>query len=271
MDVQKSLHDPAHASAFGEPSVIAAYPNRPTYPAETFDFLLALIPDGAPRCALDLGCGTGLLARPLAERLARVDAVDPSRGMIDAGRAAPGGERSNLRWIVGSAETAALEPPYGLATAGDSLHWMDWARVLPRVAAALAPGAVLAVLGCRSLPEAWSAELRALIQRYSTNQKFRAVDVAGELAERGAFELHGRHTTAPVPLRQSIDAYVESFHGRASFSRERMRADDAAAFDAAVRDLVRASGADEVQLQCVADIAWGRPLPSQREDRGDLR
>ena len=263
MDVPRSLLDPAHASAFQEPSVITAYPNRPTYPAETFDFLLGLIPAGAPRCALDLGCGTGFLARPLAERLARVDAVDISRGMIDAGRAEPGGVRGNLRWIVSSAEIAPLEPPYGLATAGDSLGWMDWARVLPRVAAVLAPGAVLAVLACRNLPEPWSAELVTLIRRYSTNQKFRPLDLPAELEERGAFELHGRHTTAPVPLRQSIDAYVESFHGRASFSRERMPAGDAAAFDAAVRDLVRASGADEVRLECVADVSWGRPLPAK--------
>ena len=253
-----SLLDHAHASAFQEPSVIAAYPNRPHYPPETFDFLLGLIPAGAPACALDLGCGTGLLARPLAERFARVDAVDISHGMIDAGRAAPGGARSNLRWIVSPAESAPLEPPYGLATAGDSLGWMDWARVLPRLAAALAPRAVLAVLACRSLPPRWSADLTALIRRYSTNQKFRPIDVPHELVERRAFELHGRHTTAPVILRQSLDAYVESFHGRASFARERMSPGEAAAFDAALRDLV---GASEVELECVADVAWGRPLP----------
>lgn len=181
--------------------------------------------------------------------------------MIDAGRGEPGGARGNLRRIVSAAETAPLEPPYGIATAGDSLGWMDWTRVLPRVAAALTPGAVLALLACRSLPEPWSAELLPLIRRYSTNQKFRVLDLAEELVKRGAFELHGRHVTAPVTLRQSLDAYVESFHGRASFSRERMRAEDAAAFDAAVRDLVRASGADEVELGCVAEIAWGRPLP----------
>jgi hypothetical protein len=60
-----------------------------------------------------------------------------------------------------------------------------------------------------------------------------------------------------VPLRQSLDAYVESFHGRASFARERMDPREAAAFDAALRDLI---GTPEVELACVADIAWGRPL-----------
>jgi SAM-dependent methyltransferase len=260
MDGERTLSDFAHASAFQEPSVIAAYPNRPDYSAETFEVLLSLIPDGAPRIALDLGCGTGMLARPLAARLDRVDGVDVSQGMIDAGRAEAGGTRSNLRWILGPAETAPLDPPYGLATAGDSMHWMDWATLLPRLGAALAPGAMLALLTCRSLPEPWSAELTALIRRYSTNQKFRPVDTPQVLAERGAFELHGRHTTAPVIQRQSIDAYVESFHGRASFARERMAPGEADAFDAALRDLVRASGARELQLKCVADISWGRPL-----------
>ena len=42
-------------------------------------------------------------------------------------------------------ETAPLDPPYALVTAGESLHWMAWEVVLPRFAAALVPGGLLAI------------------------------------------------------------------------------------------------------------------------------
>lgn len=43
---------------------------------------------------------------------------------LEAGRWLAGGDAKNLRWIVGRAEDAPLNPPYDLTTAGESLHWM---------------------------------------------------------------------------------------------------------------------------------------------------
>src|SRR4051812_14357354 len=162
MSSERSLKDFSHGSTFEEPSVVAAYKYRPGYPPETFDVLLGLMPVGAPRRALDIGCGPGWIALGLAERLEQVDAVDISPGMIEAAKRSAGGDRANLRWILGSAETAPIDPPYGLATAGDSIGWMDWAIVLPRLRDALAPRALFAILGCRTDPAPWESELRAL-------------------------------------------------------------------------------------------------------------
>ena len=67
---------------------------------------------------LDIGAGEGALARPLADRVDHVDAVDISAAMVRAGRLRPGGTRPNLRWIVGAAGTAPLDGPYALVTAG---------------------------------------------------------------------------------------------------------------------------------------------------------
>lgn len=91
---------------------------------------------------LDAGAGSGALARRMVSLAERVDAVDPSVAMIDAGRRSPGGDDGRIRWIVGRAEDAHLSPPYGLITCGASLHWMDLGVVLPRFRDALAPGAV---------------------------------------------------------------------------------------------------------------------------------
>jgi 2-polyprenyl-3-methyl-5-hydroxy-6-metoxy-1,4-benzoquinol methylase len=113
------------ARAFQDRSVAAAYRLRPPYPPETFEVLAGLLADG-PRVALDVGCGDGAIARPLAPLVDRVDAVDASAAMIEAGKGLPGGGHPRLRWIIGRAEDAPLRPPYALVTAGSSLHWMDW-------------------------------------------------------------------------------------------------------------------------------------------------
>ncbi len=42
--------------------------------------------------------------------------------MIERGRARPGGDAANLRWIVSRLETAVLDPPYSLVSSGDSIH-----------------------------------------------------------------------------------------------------------------------------------------------------
>src|SRR5436309_15943530 len=98
---------PAYAAQFGDAAVVAAYQHRPPYPDAVFDLLAGLIA-GEPRVVLDLGCGTGDVARPLAPRVARVDAVDIAPAMLAQGRALPGGDHPHLRWILGSAETAPL-------------------------------------------------------------------------------------------------------------------------------------------------------------------
>ncbi len=80
---------------------------------------------------LDIGCGTGDIARLLARLVERVDAVDFSAGMIQVGQGLPGGSASNLWWIIGKVEDVQLDPPFALVAAGESLHWMDWEIVLP--------------------------------------------------------------------------------------------------------------------------------------------
>ena len=118
-------------TAFEDQDVIRSYGHRPPYALEVFAILCELSA-GSPRAVLDVGCGRGELARPLAAHVERVDAADRSTAMIEAGRAAPGGTAPNLRWIVGQVKDAPLNPPYSLITGRRSLHWMDWERIFPR-------------------------------------------------------------------------------------------------------------------------------------------
>jgi trans-aconitate methyltransferase len=138
-------------TAFEDEDVIRSYRHRPPYSPEVFAVLCELSA-GSPRATLDVGCGRGELARPLAPLVERIDAIDRSAAMIEAGRAAPGGNTPNLRWIVGQVEDAPLNPPYSLITGGRSRHWMDWERILPRFQELLVPGGFLAIVDAKPRP-----------------------------------------------------------------------------------------------------------------------
>lgn len=247
------------AAVFGYPGVAGAYRYRPPYPAEVFDVLELIITD-RPRRVLDIGAGEGALARPLARRVDRVDAVDMSAAMVQTGRRRPGGGHPALRWITGTAETAPLGGPYALVTAGASLHWMSWRPTLTRLAAAMTDHAYLAIVdhGHRDLP--WHTELTEIIIRYSRSPGYDpAFSLTGALQAEGLLEIAGRAVTAPVRFRQPVADYVEHFHSTSSLARELMTADEAAAFDRAVTGLVRPHAVDGLlDLPVVADLAWGR-------------
>ncbi len=259
MQPQPTVTNAYHAGAFQFRSVALSYRYRPPWPAEVFARLTELLGD-EPRRVLDLGCGTGAIARPLVALVERVDAVDISAAMVEEGRLLPGGDHPALRWIVAPAESAALEPPYGMVTAGASLHWMDWYAVLPRLRDALTPHGRLVIVSDGQEPLPWEAELGTLIRTYSTNQAFRPLNIVAQLEQRGLFQLEGRAQTAPVPFIQTIDEYVASFHGRSTFAPDHMGEERVAAFDAALHDLVSRHTEGEVVLQVVSGLAWGRPL-----------
>ncbi|MDQ3694751.1 MAG: class I SAM-dependent methyltransferase [Chloroflexota bacterium] len=253
---------PEFGSQFADPSVVAAYGYRPPYPDEVLAALVDLVV--APGRVLDAGTGTGEIARGLAGRVAGVDALDPSPGMIAAGRALPGGDHPALTWLLGRAEDAPLGAPYGLITAASSLHWMEWEAVLPRFRDALSPGAVLAIVGQATSPNPWDAALQAVIDRYSTNRTYRPYHLVEELTQRGLFKELGRRSTEPVTFTQPVAEYVESFHARNGFSRDRMALDEATAFDAAVRSLVAPHvEAGSVTLTITGTVVRGMPAPAR--------
>jgi SAM-dependent methyltransferase len=250
---------PEYGAQFQDQSVVAAYRFRPPYPDEVFRILAGLISD-QPRVVLDAGCGDGAIARHLVEQVERIDAVDLSRAMIEQGKRLPNGDHPRLRWICAPMENAPLEPPYALITAGASLHWMDWQVVLPRFRQALTPNGLLAIIYDETLPLPWDDPLRGLIRRCSTNQKFQPYDTIEELERRGLFTKAGEQRTAPISFTQPIDAYIESFHARNGFSRERMSREMADGFDAEIKALLAGyCPTGEVTLQIAALTAWGKP------------
>ena len=109
MRPKPELYDSHYAAWFKDLDVIAAYPPRAPYARAAIEFLSELVTD-RPRRVLDIGCGTGDIARRLGPLVDRVDAVDISAGMIDAGRQLPGGAAANVRWIIGPVEDVSRDP-----------------------------------------------------------------------------------------------------------------------------------------------------------------
>ena len=256
---------PEYAAQFKDRSVADAYVNYPPYAAEVFQVLDGLMLD-EPRIVLDMGCGTGDVARPLAALVERVDAVDPSAAMLEVGRA--GGDRPNIRWVCRTAEDFAYESRYSLIVAGASLHWMDWYQVIPRMAGALSDRGYLAIVGGRGLAAApWVNDLNKIIPSYSTNKDFEPYNLLDELERRQLFAVVGRKRTPPQEYCMSVDKYVELFHARNGFSRQRMDAHAANAFDAAVRELVTPYASEHgLTFNVTTDISWGHPLVGTRTD-----
>ena len=248
-----------YAEAFKDQQVVEAYRYRPPYPQEVFALLASLVID-EPGAVLDVGSGSGDIARPLVELVERVDAVDFSQNMIAKGKQLPNGNHAQLHWIYGKVEEVALAPPYALITAGSSIHWPAWEIAFPRFHQMLTPNGSLALIYRRILPMPWESEIRKILARFSDRQDHRGSNAIKELEARGFLQKLGEKETAPIPFSQSLADYIEGLHSRSGFSRERMGQQKAADLDQQVKTLLQPFHQDGIlPLQVVASVTWGKP------------
>lgn len=96
--------------------------------------------------ALEVGCGTGALARQLAKRCGRVVALDLSPEMIRVAQARSG-EFNNLQFHVADAMTWDFPPSrFDFICSIATLHHLQQRDLLPKMRDALKPRGVLIIL-----------------------------------------------------------------------------------------------------------------------------
>lgn len=125
-----------------DPDVYALYRRYRERPA--LDLLTAIPRDLEPREIWDLGCGLGEQAALLAARhpAARVRGMDSSPEMLARAKTLP----TRVEWVLGDIASFAPDVPADLIFSNAALQWVDdHATLIPRLAATLATGGVLAV------------------------------------------------------------------------------------------------------------------------------
>ena len=94
---------------------------------------------GRLRVTCSMGAGTGDFTIGLAPRVDRLIAVEPSRAMLERGRDRVQAVSPNVEWLAVAAEEFAFGRPLSAVVAAEAFHWLDWDRVMPRIAGSLAP------------------------------------------------------------------------------------------------------------------------------------
>jgi SAM-dependent methyltransferase len=121
------------------------------------DAYAAMVDEFGARRALDVGCGTGVLALMLAERGVEVVGVDPAVASLEVACAKPGAER--VRWVRG--DTGALPPlQVELAVMTGNVAQVfveddEWTATLKAVRRALVPGGRFVFETRDPVREAW--------------------------------------------------------------------------------------------------------------------
>jgi ubiquinone/menaquinone biosynthesis C-methylase UbiE len=107
--------------------------------------ILNAVPPGC-RAALDVGCGDGMLVDRLAEHCAEVTGIDRDPRMIALARARQ--PQARVTFIEADFLAHDFQPAsFDFVCANTSLHHMDFAAALTKVAKVLRPGGRLAVVG----------------------------------------------------------------------------------------------------------------------------
>ncbi|MGR9077237.1 class I SAM-dependent methyltransferase [Rhizobium leguminosarum] len=258
--------DQRGGSSFSETDVVANYRYRPPYPDAVFRKLLAI----APRSEhlLDIGCGPGKIARPLAGAFTSVTAVDPSEHMVALGRSLPGGNVGNIRWIESFAEDFPTNGgPFDLTVAAASIHWMDHSRLFPYLLANAAPGHVMAVIsGDEPFEPPWQSDWHSFLGKWVpevTGQPFdHHKKSEGTRSYQSHLNLHGsEHFVSERPFEQSVADFISCQHSRDTFAPSKL-GDRIASFDAELSELLR-SYSDDDQLSFIVGtrIVWGEIKP----------
>lgn len=173
---------------------------RPSYPAAAIDQMLEGLGTPSQLVAADIGAGTGISSRLLAERQVRVIAIEPNAAMRQAAAC-----HSNVEFRDATAEATNLaDASMDLVTCFQSFHWfnpettlLEFRRILKSV------GRLALVWNERDRLNEFTANYTHLIQTASNNHPAEQRRVAVEPLLASSLFPHLQHYT--FTYRQELD------------------------------------------------------------------
>jgi SAM-dependent methyltransferase len=145
---------------------------RPLYPHAVLDDLATLTGILPGDRVLEIGCGTGQITVPLAERGMRITALEPGADLAAIARTKLAAYRDALV-IERRFEDYDLPPqPFDLVVSATAFHWVDPSIRVIKAARALKPGGYLAIIhthwGVGTHRDAFGARSQPCYERWDT-------------------------------------------------------------------------------------------------------
>jgi SAM-dependent methyltransferase len=237
---------------------------RRGYPESFFRRLSALEVGVPEERVLDLGTGTGVLARALARRGCEVVGVDISEGQVEAAKRLAAEEGLVAEFHVAPAEdTGFPDASFDLITASQCWLYFDAARAISEVLRLLAPGGRLLTCHLCWLPrrDVVACTTEELVLKY--NPDWSAADFSGRIPPIPSWA-EGRFRLASMFwYDEGIPFTRESWRGRMRACRgvgATLRPDEIAAFDAELGRLLDGiTGGEEFSIMHRIDAHLLRP------------
>jgi len=180
---------------------------RPGYPTPAIDRLREVLPLGPGRVVVDLGAGTGKLARALAPSGATLIAVEPLEGMrTEFQRHLPG-----ARVVDGTAESIPLPNRSADAlVSGQAFHWFRVEPAAAEIARVLRPGGGLGLIwNLRDESVPWVARFGGILDRHDPGAPRAARGAWRKPLESSGLFTPVEHETFPfhpeVPVASLVD------------------------------------------------------------------
>ena len=120
--------------------------HRVGFPDSLFEHLAPYGVGKPHQTVVDLGTGTGSLARGFARRGCQVIGIDPAMPLLEQAREMDAREGLSVDYRIGRAEETLLPDAFAdVISAGQCWHWFDRARAAEETARVLRPGGSLVI------------------------------------------------------------------------------------------------------------------------------